>query len=206
MQPIRSAPTPRSLALAGVGLLALLSLAPAALAAGPARLNVLATDALGKYLADGFGRGLYVFVDPAHEDALGTAADRPTPPCDASCRGVWPPLLSDGAPDAVPAIPADRVGTVQTDGGTQVTFDGWPLYRFATDRSRGDIAGEGIEPPDDRAFGGAWYLIAPDGSLVKPADDREAGGAKGGDAGGANGGGANAGGGGGAGGGKGGYY
>ena len=203
MQPTRCAPAPRTLRIARYALLALLALAPAGLAAGQARLNVLANDELGKYLADDFGRGLYVFVDPAHEDALGTAADRPTPPCDASCRAVWPPLLSDGAPDAVPAIPAGRLGTVKNEAGTQVTFDGWPLYRYARDLTRGDIAGEGIEPPDRQAFGGAWYLVAPDGTLVKPADDQGGGGAaKGGGAGG----GANTGGGGAGGGGKGGYY
>lgn len=157
----------RHLALLAV----LLLLAPVAMAAGPARLMVLQNDALGKYLVDDLGRGLYVFVDPAHEDDLGTAENRPTRACDATCRAVWPPFLTHGDPVAVPRIAGDLLATVTTDAGNQVTFNGWPLYRFAADRTRGDAQGEGIEPPSARAFGGAWYLIGPDGSLVEPEDD-----------------------------------
>lgn len=148
-------------------LAALLLLAPTAMASGPARLMVLQDDELGKYLVDDLGRGLYVFVDPAHEDDLGTAENRPTPACDATCRAVWQPLLTDGDPIAVPSIAGDLLATVTNDAGNQVTFDGWPLYRYAADRVRGDKKGEGIEPPAAGAFGGAWYLIAPDGNLVK---------------------------------------
>lgn len=162
--PIRPA-TSRAWPLA---VLAMMMLASTALAAGPARLMVLQDDELGKYLTDDLGRGIYVFIDPAHEDELGTARNRPTPECDATCRAVWPPVVTDGAPVAVPAIEADRVGTIATDAGTQVTYDGWPLYRFVADRGRGDTKGEGIEPPAAKAFGGAWYLIAPDGTLVEP--------------------------------------
>lgn len=184
MKPNRSVPEARPLRIAGLGLLLALALAPLAWASGLARLTVRSDDDLGRYLADDLGRGLYVFVDPDREDSLGTADNRPTPPCDAACRAVWPALLTDGAPQAVPAVPADRLGTVSSDGDTQVTFDGWPLYRFAADRSAGSIRGEGIEPPDAQAFGGAWYLIAPDGTLVKP---DATGASSGGNAGGGNG-------------------
>ncbi|HKI58944.1 MAG TPA: hypothetical protein VKA00_07010 [Trueperaceae bacterium] len=154
-----------------LALLALLLLVPTATAAGPARLMVLHDDELGDYLVDDLGRAVYVFVDPAHEDDLGAPQSRPTPSCDATCRAVWPPLVTDGGPVAVPSVPGDLIGTIDTEAGIQVTFDGWPLYRYAADRTRGDEKGEGIEPPAAQAFGGAWYLIAPDGSLARSEED-----------------------------------
>ena len=45
------------------------------------------------------------------------------------------------------------------DGGTQVTFAGWPLYRFASDAAPGDVNGQGASDK--------WYVIGPDGTVVR---------------------------------------
>jgi predicted lipoprotein with Yx(FWY)xxD motif len=42
------------------------------------------------------------------------------------------------------------------DGSTQVTYNGWPLYRFARDTAPGQINGQGIT-----AFGGTWSAAMP---------------------------------------------
>jgi predicted lipoprotein with Yx(FWY)xxD motif len=52
-----------------------------------------------------------------------------------------------------------KFGTItRTDGTTQVTYNGWPLYYFDKDKQAGDITGEGV--------GSVWYLISPTGDKV----------------------------------------
>ena len=87
--------------------------------------------------------------------------DTATPPrsaCVGSCALTWPPVLGDGVP-AVEGLPTDEIGTVgRPDGTQQLTFNGWPLYRFSKDVAPGDAKGEGI--------GGTWRAIGVDGNPV----------------------------------------
>jgi predicted lipoprotein with Yx(FWY)xxD motif len=46
----------------------------------------------------------------------------------------------------------------RTDGTTQVTYNGWPLYYYAKDQQAGDTTGEGV--------GSVWYLVSPTGDKV----------------------------------------
>ena len=56
------------------------------------------------------------------------------------------------------------LGTIRrTDGKTQVSYNGYPLYRWAGDSKPGDITGEGITQS-----GGKWYLLNTAGNIVKP--------------------------------------
>jgi predicted lipoprotein with Yx(FWY)xxD motif len=45
-----------------------------------------------------------------------------------------------------------------TDGSTQVTLDGWPLYYFAGDSAAGDTSGQGV---DD-----VWWVVGADGEKI----------------------------------------
>jgi hypothetical protein len=54
------------------------------------------------------------------------------------------------------------VGTItRSNGQKQVTYDGHPLYTFASDSGPHQITGEGIN-----AFGGYWYVISPSGKPI----------------------------------------
>lgn len=55
--------------------------------------------------------------------------------CRAACAAVyWPPVLTDGRPQAGPGVDQNAVGTmVRPDGTHQVTYDGKPLYLFSGD-------------------------------------------------------------------------
>jgi hypothetical protein len=56
------------------------------------------------------------------------------------------------------------MGTIKrSDGTSQVTYHGHPLYRFAKDTKPGDVNGEGVT-----AFGGSWFAVSPAGNRVAP--------------------------------------
>ena len=50
----------------------------------------------------------------------------------------------------------------RTDGTTQVTYNGWPLYLWPPDRSPGKATGQALTNA-----GGLWYVLDPAGSPVK---------------------------------------
>ena len=51
--------------------------------------------------------------------------------------------------------------TTRTDGSSQVTYNGHPLYYFANDKAAGDARGQGIN-----RFGGGWYVVDPAGDKI----------------------------------------
>ena len=85
------------------------------------------------------------------------------PSCYGPCANVWLPVLSTGAPLAGSGVTATLLGTAtRTDGGTQVTYAGHPLYYFATDKEADDFDGEGSQ-----SFGGGWDLVSSAGAGVE---------------------------------------
>jgi hypothetical protein len=53
-----------------------------------------------------------------------------------------------------------KVGTItRSDGTTQVTYNGHPLYYFSGDKAPGDTNGQGV--------GGNWFTISPSGDLIQ---------------------------------------
>ena len=79
--------------------------------------------------------------------------------CTGACAQTWPPLSVSGSKPAGPSDLSSRLGTVtRPDGTTQVTLDGHPLYRFASDTAPGDAKGNGIS---DSAGGTqlVWHAV-----------------------------------------------
>ena len=141
--------------LIGAGALALMTCAAAAPASAPPAVKVGSGGALGaKIVVDGAGRTLYRFT-----------LDRKTSVrCTGSCARTWPPVIvSRGTtPAAGKGILRARLGTIaRPDGRLQLTYAGFPVYRFAQDRKAGDTKGQ--------ALGGTWFAVAPTGRLVKQA-------------------------------------
>ncbi len=121
---------------------------PAPLPTGTA-INVGSTK-LGEVLVDSNGQTVYLFL-----------ADRGTTSnCNsASCVQYWPPVLTDGAPQAGAGANVSLLGTtMRADGTTQVTYAGHPLYRFISDKKAGDVTGQGVN-----GFGARWYVVSPSG-------------------------------------------
>jgi predicted lipoprotein with Yx(FWY)xxD motif len=127
---------------------------PAGFAAdtGAVEIAVARHDTLGQYLTDGDGRAVYLFkADTAGESA-----------CYDQCAGAWPPLLTEGEPQAGDGVRASLLGTTQRrDGSSQVTYNDWPLYYFTQDTGPNSVKGQ-----DKSGFGAEWYLVSPSGEEV----------------------------------------
>ena len=112
---------------------------------------------LGTVLVDGYGLTLYLFVPDA---GLGRST------CETYCAAKWPPLtLPSGVVNPVTGPTADPVlvhTTRRSDGTLQVTYAGWPLYRWIGDTASGQATGEGR---DDS--GGVWYAVNVSGQQVR---------------------------------------
>jgi predicted lipoprotein with Yx(FWY)xxD motif len=116
----------------------------------------VSTGSLGMYLVDSQGRTLYLF-----EKDTSTMST-----CSGACASAWPPSTTSGHPKAGSGVSASLLGTTtRSDGGTQLTFDGHPLYRYAGDQSPGDTNGQGLEQ-----FGGGWYVVSPAGHKIESSE------------------------------------
>lgn len=119
--------------------------------AGEATVALGGTD-LGEVLVGPDGRTLYMF-DP---DAQGDST------CYDQCATAWPPLtLDDGVePAAGEGVDAALLGTTErTDGTTQVTYDGWPLYYWAQDAAPGDATGQAVND--------VWWVLDASGEPIR---------------------------------------
>jgi predicted lipoprotein with Yx(FWY)xxD motif len=107
---------------------------------------------LGTILVDGKGMTVYLF-----EKDTGT-----TSTCYGACAGIWPPVLTNGAPVAGSGADASLLGTTKrTNGTVQVTYDGHPLYYYSGDSKPGQTNGQGLDE-----FGAKWEAVKPDGAPV----------------------------------------
>ena len=56
--------------------------------------------------------------------------------------------------------------TKRSDGGTQITYNGHPLYLYSGDKKPGDTNGQGLN-----TFGGLWYVLSSSGDEVTTSAD-----------------------------------
>jgi predicted lipoprotein with Yx(FWY)xxD motif len=144
------------------------SIAPAALAVcflmapafaqDDATITVAQHEKYGQYLADAHGRALYLFT----ADTQGDGETAAQVSCSEACLDAWPPLYTEGEPQAEEQVDASLLGTVQHDGKMMVTYNGWPLYYFVRDDNSSQPAGQDIH-----SFGGGWYLVSPEGEKIE---------------------------------------
>ncbi|GAA3874591.1 COG4315 family predicted lipoprotein [Tessaracoccus defluvii] len=124
------------------------NVAPAASPTADAALTLaMADSSLGSILVDGAGMTLYLFT----KDAPGSSA------CEGQCLINWPPLV--GEPAAGDGVDASLLGSFQrSDGTTQATYNGWPLYYWKNDAAPGDVTGQNV--PD------VWFVLDAAGNPV----------------------------------------
>jgi predicted lipoprotein with Yx(FWY)xxD motif len=78
--------------------------------------------------------------------------------CYGECAEAWPPVLSEGQPQAGKGVRASLLGTIKRrDGGAQVTYAGKPLYFYAHE-DPGVVLCHNVN-----LNGGYWWVIGADG-------------------------------------------
>jgi predicted lipoprotein with Yx(FWY)xxD motif len=119
-------------------------------AAGAAIVSVGSEPTLGRILVNSKGFTLYDFrKDQGTKSA-----------CFGACAKIWPPLTTEGAPKPSNGAAASKLGTTErTDGTTQVTYAGHPLYTYSADIEPGDANGNGLS-----TYGGQWFALTPQGA------------------------------------------
>jgi predicted lipoprotein with Yx(FWY)xxD motif len=111
-----------------------------------------ADSQFGQVLFDGDNRAIYFFDKET--------SDRSE--CYGACAAAWPPVLTEGEPEAAAGAEAKLLGTTERDdGSTQVTYSGRPLYYYVDD-PRGQLLCHGVEE-----FGGVWLAVEPSGAAVQ---------------------------------------
>jgi predicted lipoprotein with Yx(FWY)xxD motif len=83
------------------------------------------------------------------------------PDCYGDCAAAWPPVLTDGAPQATGDARSDLLGTVERDdGSTQVTYAGHPLYFYAHEGPGEVLCHDVVD------YGGTWLVVTPEGTAA----------------------------------------
>jgi len=89
-----------------------------------------------------------------------------TSKCNGACAQNWPPVK---VPTTASGVKGAFATIKRSDGSTQLTFRGHPLYTFVGDKSPGQASGNGIN-----AFGGLWHE-APASGGAAPAGSSSSG-------------------------------
>jgi predicted lipoprotein with Yx(FWY)xxD motif len=117
-------------------------------------LKTAANSSLGTILVNSQGMTLYHLSGEQNGKFICTSA---------ACLGVWHPLLapSSGTPSG---SGVSSLGTVKRSNGmTQVTYNGAPLYTFAQDKQTGETNGQGIKDV------GTWSVATTGSTAAAPA-------------------------------------
>ncbi len=124
---------------------------PAKAEAGTGTTIKTADSQFGQVLFDGDDQAIYYF-----DKESGSKSE-----CYGACAEAWPPVLTEGAPQAGAGAQAGLLGTTQRDDGTtQVTYDGHPLYLYAHEGP------SEVTCHDVSEFGGLWLAVQPNGQPV----------------------------------------
>lgn len=110
-------------------------------------------DVSEPFLVDDEGRTLYLFTNDTPNSGTST--------CTGDCLAAWPALVVTGSATAGEGVDATLLGTITRDDGTmQVTYNGWPLYYYASDAAPGDMLGQGLND--------VWFLVSGAGTAIQP--------------------------------------
>ena len=100
---------------------------------------------LGTYLTNSTGWTVYLFTN----DTRGGGKSS----CYGECQTFWPPVQASASSLSLAmGLNASSFGTItRTDGSTQLTYQGWPLYYYALDKAAGQANGQGKD--------GTWFVL-----------------------------------------------
>src|SRR3984885_7044932 len=105
-------------------------------------------------------KGMKVVTNAKGFTVYSFAPDTPTKSnCNGSCATYWPPVKG---PATAGAGVTGKLGTIKrSDGSTQATYNGHPLYTYVGDTAPGQAKGNGIN-----LSGGVWHEVAVSGAAA----------------------------------------
>lgn len=79
-------------------------------------------------------------------------SDTATSVCSGGCANAWPPLLAtNSSTPTSTATLSGKLSVVTDANGSQVAYNGHPLYTFSGDAAAGQTKGEGLA--------GVWFVV-----------------------------------------------
>jgi predicted lipoprotein with Yx(FWY)xxD motif len=121
--------------------------------AGHGRVIKTAPSDFGTMLFDRSGQAIYLF---AKERTSKPQTNKPQ--CYGACAKAWPPVLTEGSPQARGDTRPGLLGTIRrSDGTSQVTYKGHPLYFYAHE-GKNQVLCHNITEYD-----GLWLVVTPAG-------------------------------------------
>lgn len=117
----------------------------------PGTTITVANSQFGDILFDSAGQAIYLF----------DKEETSQPECYDECAIAWPPVLTRSTPVVAGAADPAAIGTTtRTDGSTQVTYAGHPLYYYAHEGKNQVLCHDVSE------FGGLWLVVTPSGAAA----------------------------------------
>jgi predicted lipoprotein with Yx(FWY)xxD motif len=108
-------------------------------------IKIINSTTLGSYLANNTDYTLYLFTNDTQNSGVSS--------CYGQCATFWQAFHGNSSSLVLPAgLNASSFGTLKrTDGTTQISYEGWPLYFYSGDTSAGQTNGQG-------KFG-TWFVV-----------------------------------------------
>ena len=108
----------------------------------------LGDSEFGTMLFDSNEQAIYIFENDPEGETV----------CYDECAEAWPPVFTDGEPEAGDGVKGALLGTVKRrDGRVQVTYADKPLYFYAHEEP-GEVLCHNVD-----LNGGLWWVVGPDG-------------------------------------------
>lgn len=98
------------------------------------------------------GKTETVLTDAQGKTLYYRTSDTPTSVCSGGCASAWPPILGTTAPGS-PSGFSGKLTVITDANGSQLAYNGHPLYTYAGDSGPGQASGQG--------FGGVWFVVTP---------------------------------------------
>lgn len=91
------------------------------------------------------GKSVTILTDTKGRTLYYRTSDTASSVCSGGCAQAWPPLLfsGSGTPTGSTSLPG-TLSVITDANGTQVAYQGHPLYTFASDSAPGQTSGQGV--------------------------------------------------------------
>lgn len=99
------------------------------------------------------GKSITALVNSQGMTLYYNTSDTTSSVCSGGCASAWPPVLSTSTPSSATSL-SGTLSLLTDANGSQVTYNGHPLYTYSGDTAPGQTNGEGI--------GGVWFVAPTD--------------------------------------------